>query len=52
MLMKILGALSILAGAFFLIGGPSNRAQIAAYDKTAILLGIVLIAIGFLMLKW
>lgn len=52
MLMKILGALSILAGAFFLIGGPGNRAQIGAYDRTAMLIGIVLIAIGFLMLKW
>lgn len=50
--MKILGALSILAGAFFLIGGPSNRAQIGAYDNTARLIGIVLIVIGFLMLKW
>ena len=50
--MKILGALSILVGAFFLIGGPSNRVPIGAYDRTAMLIGIVLIGIGFLILKW
>jgi hypothetical protein len=52
MVLKIFGGLSLIVGLFLLIGGPSDRGQIPAYGNTARLLGIILIGIGIVLLKW
>jgi len=50
---KIFGVLSIIFGFVLLIYGPGDRrVQMTSYANTARLLGVILIAIGVLLLKW
>lgn len=51
--MKIFGVLLIIFGGLLLVYGPEDRRiQIDPYANTMRLIGIILIAIGIIMLKF
>jgi len=53
MLMKVFGVLSMLVGFFLLFGAPVRTAvQPKAFGNTARLLGLILIAVGIILLKF
>lgn len=53
MVLKIVGGLSLVVGLFLLFFGPEDRrVQLVAYGNTARLLGLILIVIGIVLLKW
>lgn len=49
--MKIFGGLLTVFGFFLLIGAPGDRVQMASYANTGRLLGLIMMAIGIILIK-